>query len=74
MEKFFLKNKPIRQRYNVKILAHRHKENNENNVYSVIELPSLETMQNMLKEPEMIELRENAGVIFETQKMIKLVN
>ena len=64
----FLKSEPIRQKYNVKILAYGHEKNNENNVYSVIELPSLKTMQNMLKEPEMIELRENAGVIFETQK------
>ena len=61
----------MRQRHNVKILAYGHEENN---VYSVIELPSLETMQNMLKEPEMLELKENAGVIFETQKIIKLVN
>ena len=30
-------------------------------------------MQEMLKEPEMIGLRENAGVVFETQKMTKLV-
>ena len=30
-------------------------------------------MQEILKEPEMIELREDAGVVFETQKMTKLV-
>ena len=69
----FLKNEPIRQRHNVKVLTYGHEEGNENNVYSVTELPSLETMQEMLKEPEMIGLRENAGVVFETQKMTKLV-
>jgi len=31
-----------------------------------MEMPSLETIQEMLKEPEMIELRNNAGVVFET--------
>jgi len=64
----FLKNEAMRQRHNVKVLAYGHEEGNENNVYSVTELPSLETMQEMLKKPEMIELRENAGVVFETQK------
>ena len=33
----------------------------------------METMQELLKESEMIELRENAGFVFETQKMTKLV-
>ena len=33
----------------------------------------METMQEMLKDPNMIKMRENAGVIVETQKMIKLV-
>ena len=36
-------------------------------------MPSLETMQDMLKEPEKIKLRKNAGVIIETEKMTKLV-
>ena len=33
----------------------------------------METMQEMLKDLDMIKMRENAGVIVETQKMIKLV-
>jgi len=33
----------------------------------------METMQEMLKDQDMIKMRENAGVIVETQKMIKLV-
>ena len=33
----------------------------------------METMQEMLKSLDMIKMRENAGVIVETQKMIKLV-
>jgi hypothetical protein len=33
----------------------------------------METMQEILKDPDMIKMRENAGVIVETQKTIKLV-
>ena len=33
----------------------------------------METMEKKLKDPDMMEMRENARVIFETQKMIKLV-
>ena len=33
----------------------------------------MEVMQDMLKDPDMVTLRENAGVILETQSMIKLV-
>ncbi|MCH2545093.1 MAG: hypothetical protein MK015_05150 [Alphaproteobacteria bacterium] len=69
----FVKNEPMRQKHTIKTLAYSHEEGNENNVYSVLEIPSMETMQELLKEPEMIELRENAGVVFETQKMTKLV-
>ena len=33
----------------------------------------MEAMQEMLKDPDMIKMRENTDVIVETQKMIKLV-
>ena len=33
----------------------------------------METMQEMLKDTDKIKMKENAGVIVETQKMIKLV-
>ena len=39
----------------------------------VLEIPSMETIQEMLKDPETIKMRESTGVIVETQKMIKLV-
>lgn len=72
-KKAFENNEPMRQKHNVKTLAYGHEEGNENNAFSVIEIQSFDDMQNLLKEPEMIELRENAGVNFETQKTIKLV-
>ena len=33
----------------------------------------MQTMEEKLKNPDMMKMRENARVIFETQKMIKLV-
>mgnify|MGYP001232588281 CR=1 FL=1 len=41
-------------------------------VYTLINVPSLEVMQNLNKEPKMTKLREQAGVIFETQEMITI--
>ena len=41
-------------------------------IYTVIDVPSLEVMQNLMKEPQMIKLRENAGVISETQEMVTI--
>ena len=34
---------------------------NNDHVFTVIDLPSLEVMQNLMKEPEMIKLREHQG-------------
>ena len=72
-KKAFLDNEPMRQRHNINLLAYGHADDNENNVYSVIEIPAMEVMQDMLKDPDMVTLRESAGVILETQSMIKLV-
>ena len=41
-------------------------------VYTVIDIPSLEVIKNLMKEPEMTKLGEQAGVIFETQEMITI--
>ena len=41
-------------------------------VYSLINVPSLEVMQNLKKEPKMTKLREQAGVNSETQEMITI--
>ena len=38
-----------------------------------MDIPSMEHMMSLINEPEMIKLREEAGAILETQKMIKLV-
>ena len=53
------------------ILRKFKSSNNKGDFMKII--MNMEAMQEMLKVPDMIKMRENAGVIFETQKMIKLV-
>ena len=39
----------------------------------MMDVPSLEHMAGMMNKPEIIKMREKAGAITKTQKMIKLV-
>lgn len=57
----------------MQLLAYGHEEGNENKVWAVMEVPSLEHMAGMMNKPEIIKMREKAGAITKTQKMIKLV-
>ena len=68
----FLDNHKMREKHGIKVLAFGKNQADKDHVYTVIDVPSLEIMQNLMKEPEMIKLRENAGVIAETQEMIKI--
>ena len=71
-KKAFLENEKMRKEHGIKVLAYGQNEMNSDHIYTVIDVPSLETMQKLMQEPEMIKLRENAGVISESQEMIKL--
>ena len=68
-----LDNEKFRQENQMHLLAYGHEEENENKVWVVMEVPSMEHMASIINKPEMIKLREEAGAIIETQKMIKLV-
>ena len=68
-----LENESFRQRNQMYLLAYGHEEGNENKVWVVMDVPSMEHMASIIDKPEMIKLREEAGAIIETQKMIKLV-
>ena len=68
----FLDNHEMREKHGIKVLAFGKNETDSHHVYTVIDVPSLEIMQNLMKEPEMIKLRENAGVISETQEMVTI--
>jgi hypothetical protein len=72
-KKLMLENKKFRQENQIQLLAYGHEEGNENKVWVVMEVPSLEHMAGVMNKPKMIQMREKAGAIIETQKMIKLV-
>jgi hypothetical protein len=72
-KKLMLENEKFRQKNQIQLLAYGHEEGNENKVWVVMEVPSLEHMAGVMNKPEMIQMREKAGAIIETQKMIKLV-
>lgn len=71
-KKAFLDNHSMREKHGIKVLAFGQNKMESDHIYTVIDVPSLETMQKLMQEPEMIKLRENAGVISESQEMIKL--
>jgi hypothetical protein len=72
-KKLFEANEDFRQKNQMNVIAYGHEEDNENKIWAVMEIPSLEHMMGLINESEMIKMREEAGAILETQKMIKLV-
>ena len=70
-KKEFESNEAMRLNNNVKVLAYGHEQGNESNVYTVVEMNSIADKQ--LKEPNMIESRENAGVNHASLKITSLV-
>ena len=71
-KKMFKENEPMRNKYIVKVLTYKHPHGNTEEIYTVIETGSLDKIQEMLKQPEMIKIRTQVGVDFETQKFIML--
>lgn len=69
-KKAFESNETFRQKHNVKVLAYGHEDGIESNVYTVVEMNSIEDKQ--LKEPSMVELRDNAGVNHASLKITSL--
>ena len=70
-KKAFESNEAMRLNNNVKVLAYGHEKGNESNVYTVVEMNLIADKQ--LKEPNMIESRENAGVNHASLKITSLV-
>ena len=68
-----LETKSFRAENKMNLLAYGHEDGNENKVWVVMDVPSMEHMASVINKPEMIKLREEAGAIIEFQKMIKLV-
>ena len=62
-----------RKKYGIKVLAYGHPKENEGKVYQVLEVPSMETMQDALKDQDLAKLRTDAGVNLDSQEVVFLV-
>ena len=62
-----------RKKYGIKVLAYGHPKDNENKVYQVLEVESMEKMQEAMKDPEIAKARTDAGVDLDTQELVLLV-
>lgn len=66
-------NEALRLEHGVKVLAVGHEKDNENKVWTCIEVESMEKMMAMANSPGMIKLREEAGAKIETQTWTQLI-
>ena len=72
-KQLFLSADDAREKYGVKVLAYGHPKDNENKVYQVLEIESMEKMQDALKDPEIAKARTEAGVNLDSQEVVFLV-
>ena len=72
-KKLFLSVDAQREKYGVKVLAYGHPKDNENKIYQVLEIESIERMQEGLADPVLAKLRTDAGVKLDTQEIVFLV-
>ena len=63
----------VREEYGVTVLAFGHDKDDEPNVYQVIEIDSMEKMQEAMSNPELQKMRTDAGVDLDSQKITFLV-
>ena len=70
-KKAFDSNEAMRLQRNVRVLAYGHENGNENSVYTVVEMNSVE--EKRLEAPAMIKSREEAGVDHASLEIIPLV-
>ena len=54
------------------VVAYGHPKDNKDEIYTVLQVESMERMQEMLNLPSMVKLRTEAGVDLETQTFIML--
>ena len=69
----FLSTDSQREKYGIKVLAYGHPKGNDNKVYQVFEVESVEKMQEGLQDPEITKLRTDAGVNLDSQEVVFLV-
>ena len=72
-KQLFISADDAREKYGIKVLAYGHPKDNENKVYQVLEVESMEKMQEAMQDPEIAKARTDAGVNLDTQELVFLV-
>ena len=68
----FLSVNAQREKYGIKVLAYGHPKDDETKVYQVLEIDSMEKMQEAMQDPEIAKLRTDAGVDLDSQELVFL--
>ncbi len=61
-----------REKYGIKVLAYGHPKDDETKVYQVLEIDSMEKMQEAMQDPEIAKRRTDAGVDLDSQELVFL--
>ena len=72
-KQLFVSADDARKKYGIKVLAYGHPKDNENKIYQVLEVESMEKMQEAMQDPEIAKARTDAGVNLDTQELVFLV-
>ena len=72
-KQLFISADAAREKYGIKVLAYGHPKDNENKIYQVLEVESMEKMQEAMQDPEIAKARTDAGVNLDSQEIVFLV-
>jgi len=63
----------VREQFGITVLAYGHDKDDDSSVYQVLEMDSMERMQEAMSNPELQKMRTDAGVNLESQRVTFLV-
>jgi len=63
----------VREEFGITVLAYGHDKDDDSSVYQVLEVDSMERMQEATSNPELQKMRTDAGVDLESQRITFLV-
>jgi len=63
----------VREEFGITVLAYGHDKDDDSSVYQVLEVDSMEKMQEATSNPELQKMRTDAGVDLESQRITFLV-
>jgi len=63
----------VREQFDITVLAYGHDRDDESSVYQVLEVESMQRMQEAMSNPELQKMRTDAGVDLESQRITFLV-